>query len=226
MAIRDNELVARFIQGEDVAFVEIRKHYADPVFTVGLRLLQNRTDAEEMSQEVFVKIYRGLKRFRGDATLGTWIKHIAVNCAYYRLIYQKRRRKESHISLDEELDPAQVGGTSQRVTSTVGECITDDTDDPLQILLMREFEEYIEECVAKIEGPPGDAVRIYLSTRLPYDELAQLLCIKVGTVKSRLSKGRQNLQALVAKKYPEFREKRRLTAMRNIHHPSRFIAAA
>src|SRR5688500_15827596 len=78
-AEHDTELVRRFLSGDEPAFVEITSRYRAKIFSVAISLLRNRADAEEIVQDTFVRAYRGLKNFRGDSSLATWLHRIAVN---------------------------------------------------------------------------------------------------------------------------------------------------
>src|SRR5215217_2635693 len=78
-AALDAELVRRFNSGDDSAFIEIMERYQRKIFTIVLGLLRNRADAEEITQDTFIRAHRGLGRFRGDSSLATWLHRIAVN---------------------------------------------------------------------------------------------------------------------------------------------------
>jgi len=92
-AALDAELVRRFNAGDDAAFIEIMNRYQRKIFTIVLGLLRNRADAEEITQDTFIRAHRGLSRFRGDSSLATWLHRIAVNLARNRYWYFFRRRR-------------------------------------------------------------------------------------------------------------------------------------
>src|ERR1051326_2028008 len=96
----DTELVRRFNEGEETAFIEIMNRYQRKIFTIVLGLLRNRADAEEITQDTFIRAHRGLGRFRGDSSLATWLHRIAVNLARNRYWYFFRRRRHATLSLD------------------------------------------------------------------------------------------------------------------------------
>ena len=96
----DDALVRRFAEGDEKAFVEIMERYRGKIFTVTLGLLRNHADAEEITQDTFIRAHRGLANFRGDSSLATWLYRIAVNLARNRYWYFFRRRRHATLSLD------------------------------------------------------------------------------------------------------------------------------
>ena len=111
----DAGLVARFNAGDDAAFVQIMERYRTRIFTVTLGLLRNRADAEEITQDTFIRAHRGLARFRGDSSLATWLYRIAVNLARNRYWYFFRRRRQDTLSLDCALSDDNSGSFSDLV---------------------------------------------------------------------------------------------------------------
>src|SRR5687767_12082556 len=102
-AARDAELVRRFNSGDESAFVEITAHHREKIFSIAYALLRNRSDAEEIAQDTFIRAYRGLARFRGESSLATWLHHIAVNLSRNRYWYYFRRARHTTLSLDSPL---------------------------------------------------------------------------------------------------------------------------
>ena len=91
-ALYDAELVRRFRDGDESAFVEIMTRYRRKILSIALALIRNRADAEEIAQDTFVRAHRGLAGFRGDSSLATWLFRIAVNLSRNRYRYFCRRR--------------------------------------------------------------------------------------------------------------------------------------
>src|SRR5450759_2102090 len=96
----DDALVRRFAEGDEVAFVEIMERYRGKIFNVTLGLLRNHADAEEITQDTFIRAHRGLANFRGDSSFATWLYRIAVNLSRNRYWYFFRRRRQESLSLD------------------------------------------------------------------------------------------------------------------------------
>ena len=108
-ALRDVALVRRFNGGDEGAFAEIVALHRGRLFAVAFPLLKNRADADEIVQDTFVRAYRGLARFRGDAALGTWLHRIALNLSHNRYRYLYRRCQHTTQSLDSAFERRQPG---------------------------------------------------------------------------------------------------------------------
>jgi RNA polymerase sigma-70 factor (ECF subfamily) len=195
-AVIDTALIARFNAGDESAFVEIMSRYRAKIFTLTCGLLRNHADAEEITQDTFIRAHRGLARFRGDSSLATWLHRIALNLARNRYWYFFRRRRQDALSLDCALSADNAG--------TFSDLVADTTQDPAQEAATGEFSELIASCMQKLE--PGHREILTLRNVLdhPYDKIARLLGINVGTVKSRIARARENLRVLLAAACPEF----------------------
>ncbi|MBS0664773.1 MAG: sigma-70 family RNA polymerase sigma factor [Verrucomicrobia bacterium] len=192
----DADLVRRFNGGDQSAFVTIMERYQAKIFTVAHGLLRNRADAEEIAQDTFIRAHRGLARFRGDSSLATWLYRIAVNLARNRYWYFFRRRRHDALSLDCVLGEDNEG--------TFSELIADTGHDPAQESATSEFAELIEDCMARLDARHREILTLRNLLNHSYEEIAGLLGINVGTVKSRIARARENLRELLADACPEF----------------------
>lgn len=192
----DAELVRRFNNGEDAAFIEIMERYQRKIFTIVLGLLRNRADAEEITQDTFIRAHRGLGRFRGDSSLATWLHRIAVNLARNRYWYFFRRRRHATLSLDCPL--------GEETNATFTELVASEAPDPSREAATDEFSSLIAACMEKLDARHREILTLRNSLNHSYDEIAQTLGINVGTVKSRIARARENLRALLAEMCPEF----------------------
>ncbi len=195
-ALIDAALVQRFNAGDDAAFVEIMERYRAKIFTVTLGLLRNHADAEEITQDTFIRAHRGLARFRGDSSLATWLYRIAVNLARNRYWYFFRRRRQDSLSLDCELGNDNTG--------TFSDLVADTSQDPAQEAATGEFTKLVSACMEQLEARHREILTLRNVLNRSYDEIAQTLGINVGTVKSRIARARENLRALIAAACPEF----------------------
>jgi RNA polymerase sigma-70 factor, ECF subfamily len=164
----DRELVERAAAGDLEAFGELVRAYEHRVASVLYRLLDDRRDVEEATQDVFVQAWRNLRRFRGDAQLFTWLYRIAVNEALMR----KRRKRAEIEELDERLAAAP------------------DPEPGLQDLLLRElaalpFEYRAAVVLRDVEG-------------LTNAEVAEALGVSVAAAKSRIHRGRMQIRDALA----------------------------
>ncbi len=195
-AVHDAELVRRFHAGDESAFVEIMTRYREKIFTVAVSLLRNHADAEEIAQDTFIRAHRGLARFRGDSSLATWLHRIAVNLARNRYWYFFRRRRHATLSLDCALDADS--------NATFADLIASAAADPAHEAVTSEFATVVAACMEKLEAGHREILTLRNVLHRSYDEIATMLGINVGTVKSRIARARQNLRALLAEACPEF----------------------
>ena len=192
----DAGLVRRFNAGDDAAFVAIMERYRAKIFTVTLGLLRNHADAEEITQDTFIRAHRGLARFRGDSSLATWLYRIAVNLARNRYWYFFRRRRQDSLSLDCAL--------SEENSGTFSDLVADVSPDPAQETATGEFTNLINACMERLDTRHREILTLRNVLNRSYEEIAQTLGINVGTVKSRIARARENLRARLAEACPEF----------------------
>ncbi len=197
-AAYDALLVHRFNEGDESAFVEIMSRYRNKIFSIAFGLLRNRADAEEITQDTFIRAHRGLGRFRGDSSLVTWLHRIAVNLARNRYWYFFRRRRSVSLSLDHAI--------GENADGTFADLIAADSADPAQENVREEFATMISACMDKLDEKQREILTMRTVQNLPYEEIAQSLRLRTGTVKSRIARARENLRNLLAEMCPEFAE--------------------
>ncbi len=195
-AALDDALVTRFVQGDERAFVEIMERYRAKIFTVTLGLLRNHADAEEITQDTFIRAHRALPNFRGDSSLATWLYRIAVNLARNRYWYFFRRRRQDSLSLD-----CALGDDS---AATFSDLVADTVQDPAQETAVSEFARLVDVCMEKLDARHREILTLRNVLNRSYEEIADALGINVGTVKSRIARARENLRSLIAQACPEF----------------------
>jgi RNA polymerase sigma-70 factor, ECF subfamily len=175
----DADCVRRIQHGDADAFEVLVRRHEKTIFNLVYRMLGDYDDAAEVSQEVFLSAYRAIGQFRGDANFSTWLYRIALNHATTRRrsIYSRQHRTMP-IEDMEVLQDAQPG--------------------PAEVLEKKEMQERVQLALNKLA--PEDATVILLRDLqdVPYDEVAQVLEIPVGTVKSRLHRARRALKSLLA----------------------------
>jgi len=193
---QDEELVRRFNSGDESAFIEIMTRYRDKILSVAIDLLHNHADAEEIVQDTFVRAYRGLARFRGDASLATWLHRIAANLARNRYWYYFRRRRHATLSLD--------CGLSDEGEGTFADLVAADAPSPVSDAENSEFTTVVAECMEKLEPRHRKVLELRTLLNCSYDDIAQRLGLNVGTVKSRIARARASLRDLIAKACPDF----------------------
>lgn len=192
----DAALVQRFIGGDEAAFTKIMERYRTKIFTVAFSLLHSHGDAEEVTQDTFIRAYRGLAKFRGDSSLATWLHRIAVNLARNRYWFFFRRQRHATISLDRPIGEEQ--------DATLSDLISSDLADPAQESARAEFVSIVAACLEKLDQRHREVLTMRNTMLLPYEEIAATLGVNVGTVKSRIARARENLRALINAQCPEF----------------------
>jgi RNA polymerase sigma-70 factor, ECF subfamily len=203
-AAYDTELVNRFNGGDETAFAEIMNRYQPRMFSVAFALLRNRADAEEIAQDTFIRAHRGLGRFRGDASLATWLHRITLNLSRNRYWYFFRRCRQSTLSLECAFKDDNRGTFSDLVASSAA--------GPAREAVAAEFSELVATCMKRLDAPARGILNLRNSMNRSYDEIARELGINVGTVKSRIARARENLRVLLTDACPEFGPNARPTA--------------
>jgi RNA polymerase sigma-70 factor (ECF subfamily) len=170
--------------GIEGAYEELISRYEQAVFSMVYRLLGNQTDASDVVQEVFLKVFRGVNSFRGQSSLRTWIYRIAVNEAY-----NHRRWFARHCRCEVPLEAEWGAERSQSL-----ECAADPAPSPFELTLDSENRALVERALARINPIFRTAVVLRDIQNLSYEEIAEILQVSLGTVKSRILRGREALR--------------------------------
>jgi len=192
----DDALVRRFNGGDETAFVEIIDRYQVKILSVTLALLHNHADADEITQDTFIRAHRGLVNFRGDSSLSTWLYRIAVNLSRNRYWYFFRRHRQDSISLDCALTEGKAG--------TFSDLVADAGQDPAQETVVNEFAALITRSMKRLEAHHREVLTLRNVLNRSYEQIATTLGINVGTVKSRIARARESLRACLSETCPEF----------------------
>ncbi len=179
----ERRLVAGLIRRDERTFSELVRRFEGPVYAVALRMLNRRDEALDISQEVFVAIWRAGASFRAEARLSTWIHRIVINQCRNRLKHLSRRRDGSHDPLDEELS----GG--------LGVPLSGEVPGPEANAQGNEAERFLRMALASLDPDHREVVILRELEGLEYDEIAAITGAKLGTVKSRLSRAREALES-------------------------------
>ncbi len=185
--VDDMTLVARVNGGDSDAFQELVSRYENKVYRLAIKLTRNETLAEEVLQEVFLRIYEKLDTFRGESALSSWIYRIAANTCFAKLNLEKRHQ---HADLEEAMPQAEQALHEQQEPSL---------DAPDRSLLSSEALDVISRAIERL---PED-FRVVLVLRdvegLANEEVARILDLSVPAVKSRLHRARLLLRKRLAR---------------------------
>ncbi len=132
--------------GKDLTFEQLYETYRGRVFSTAYRMLSNRADAEDCTQDVFVKVFKKLKSFRGESAVSTWIYRIAVNAC---LDFRRRRRLRQAVSLD---DGMEVGSTPLSVSRLIESCLPRMAEGYRQVFVLHDIQGLKHEEIGKILG--------------------------------------------------------------------------
>jgi RNA polymerase sigma-70 factor (ECF subfamily) len=195
-AAYDADLVRQFKEGDEAAFTEIIKRYYSRIRAVANQTLHNQADAEEVTQDTFIRAHRGLATFRGESSLATWLYCIGINLARNRYWFNFRRHRHNTVSIDR---PLTEGGT----TSLSG-ALCDDGASPRSESMTSEFVSLISRCLDQLDASHREILTMRSMLNLSYEEIATNLQINVGTVKSRIARAREHLRERLIQMAPEF----------------------
>ena len=184
---REAQLIARLRAGEVGAFEDLVNVYSALVYALAFRILNDREEARDVAQETFLKVYRHFGRYRGDASLKTWICRIAINQARTTDRWWRRRSRAETSSLDE---PLSMNGEDR----SYGDLIPSSEASPELVAMKHERARQIETALGNIKKDFRIAVLLRDLEGMAYDEIGYALGISVGTVKSRIARGREMLR--------------------------------
>lgn len=183
----DLRLVEALREGRESAYEELLTRFQQPVYTLALRLLNDPSEAADVVQEVFLKVFRNIGSFRIQSTLKTWIYRITVNEAH-----NARRWFFRHRSREVELDK------TQEESRNLKEIIPDNGRSPFDVVFEGEQHVMLESALERINPIFRDAVVLRDIADLSYEDIAEVLNVSLGTVKSRILRGREALRAELA----------------------------
>lgn len=179
------KLLRRLKRRDERAFAQMVEAYQGRVFALVFRMLNDRAEAEDVAQEVFVTVFKSIDSFRGDSKLSTWIYRIAANHSKNRIKYLSRRHHKRTKDI-----------TDVRETDFAGPLAPKHAR-PDEVAAGRQLEGIIQEALAQLEDDHRVVIILRDIDHLAYGEIAEILGVAEGTVKSRLFRGRAALRALI-----------------------------
>jgi RNA polymerase sigma-70 factor (ECF subfamily) len=181
-------LITRLRAADLRAFEELVTHFERPVYSLCFRLLGDAEEARDAAQETFLKVYKGLGKFRAESGLKTWIYRIAVNQATNQQRWWRRRHRDETVSLDLSRGESET---------TLANRLPSLTASPEQEAIKTEREQSLMRALGQIKQEYRVALVLREIEELSYEEIAATLAISIGTVKSRIARGREELRRRV-----------------------------
>lgn len=183
MTTNDQHYINLIIDGDTNAFTVLVNRYKDLVYTLTLRMMKNREEAEEVAQDTFIKAYKSLSKFKGDSKFSTWIYKIAYHTSLDRL--KKNRKHFNDVPIDE---------FTEHQIKTI--------DNALFKLEKEEQSKAIQNCIALLPSEDSFLLTLYYFDDMTLDEIAKTVNLKTNNIKVKIHRSRKKL-ATVLKRHLE-----------------------
>ena len=171
-------LVASILKGNTTDYAKLVDQYKDLVYTLAIRMLKNREEAEEVSQDVFIKIYKSLASFKGDSKLSTWVYRVTYNCCLDQI--KKNKKHLNDVPIDEY---------NYNKIDTI--------DNALESLIKEEKQQLIRSCVNRLPEESSAIITLFYFDELSLDEISGITGIESNTVKVKLFRARKKLAKIM-----------------------------
>jgi RNA polymerase sigma-70 factor, ECF subfamily len=178
--------IERLKRSDPAAFETLVKERSGEIYGLLYRLTENAEEARDLTQETFLRAFQSIGQFRGESDLRTWIYRIAINQARNRWRWWRRRHRDTTVSIDATDSPGN--------TAVIARLSSDRSNDPEHDAIAHERERALRKALSGLKRVYREAVVLRDIEGFAYEEIATALDISVGTVKSRLARGRQELR--------------------------------
>ena len=198
-------IVADLKAGSEEAYAWLIGEFQRPVYGLIYRMVSDPADAADTTQDVFLKVFRGMKHFHGESSLKTWIYRIALHEAANRKRWWFR-----HKAQETPIEPATSEGAIGN--EAMQDALTDRSESPFDSVAHREVQQRVDAELRQVPEPYRTTLILRDLEDMSYEEIAEVLQISLGTVKSRLTRGRHALKERLAPYVREVSEELGLTA--------------
>ena len=178
----DTRLVELVQRGDRTAFNVLVLKYQHKVMKLVMRYVRNQAEAEDVTQEAFIKAYRALPSFRGESAFYTWLYRIAINTAKNSLVSSRKRLVDYDLDLQDPDDYA-------------GQVLLKHSDTPERLLLTDEIRQTVQEAMRSLPDDLREAITLRELDGLSYEEIAEVMECPVGTVRSRIFRAREAIDS-------------------------------
>ncbi len=171
---QETSIINKITGGDTQAFAILVDRYKDLVFTLSMRMLKNREEAEEVSQDTFIKVYKALAKFKGDSKLSTWVYKVAYNTCLDRI--KKNNRRQREIAID--------SFTENQIKTL---------DNALEAMETAEQQKTIQDCLQQLAGKDSFLLTLFYFEELSLEEISQIVNKESNTVKVNIHRARKRL---------------------------------
>ena len=177
----DQIIIDQIIEGDTNAFSVLVDRYKDLVFTLALRMVKNREEAEEVSQDTFIKVFKSLEKFKGDSKFSTWIYKVSYNTCLDRI---KKNKKEQNVVPIDEFTEHQV--------KTI--------DNALDQMEEQEYKDKIQKCLHLLPSEDSFLLTLYYFEEQSLEEISKVVNLTANNVKVKLFRSRKKLTTILREK--------------------------
>ncbi|WP_053991787.1 RNA polymerase sigma factor [Mangrovimonas sp. TPBH4] len=178
MAINEHIIINQIIEGNTGAFSVLVDQYKDMVFTLALRMVKNREEAEEVAQDTFIKVYKSLRKFKGDSKLSTWVYKVAYNTCLDSI--KKNKKYLANVPVDE---------ITMRYIKTM--------DTALDGILEAEKAQLIQDCLNQLPSEDSFLLTLFYFEEQSLEEISKVVGITPNNVKVKLFRSRKKLASIL-----------------------------
>jgi RNA polymerase sigma-70 factor (ECF subfamily) len=179
MTTNDDQILIEAIQNGDTrAYTQLVSRYKDLVFTLAIRMLKHREEAEEVAQDTFIKVFKSLDKFKGDSKFSTWIYRVAYNTCLDRI--KKNKKHLNDVAIDEF--------TFNKL---------DTIDNALDNIIKEEKRTLIKSCINKLPEDSSALLTLFYFEELSLDEISKIINVEANTVKVKLFRARKKLAVIL-----------------------------
>src|SRR5271155_4041304 len=188
----ESAVIAALKAGSEEAYSWLIGEFHQPIYSLIYRIVNDPSDAADTTQDVFLKVFRGMNHFHGESSLKTWIYRITLHEAANRKRWWFR-----HKAQETSIEPAESDGFARR-DEAMQNALTDQHDSPFDNVAHREVQQRVDAELRRLPEPYRTTLILRDLEEMSYEEIAEVLQISLGTVKSRLTRGRPALQQRLA----------------------------
>ena len=185
---QESAIVCELKAGSEQAYAWLIGEFHQPIYNLVYRIVADPSDAADTTQEVFLKVFRGMKHFNGQSSLKTWIYRIALHEASNR-----RRWWFRHKARETSMETP-PNGAENNLQLGMEDLLADESDSPFESMAHEEVRARVEEELRKVPEPFRTTVVLRDLEEMSYEEIAEITEVTLGTVKSRLTRGREALR--------------------------------